>query len=55
MSNKFSNSKLAVVFVILLIVALVFLLTDSKNERSFRTELVEIDTSGVDEILIYPK
>ena len=55
MSSKFSNKKLAVVFAILLVLVLIFVLTDGKNERSFRTELVDIDTAAVSEILIYPK
>ena len=55
MSNKFSNTKLAALFGILLVIAIIFVLTDGKDERSFRTELVEIDTSAVTEILIYPR
>jgi hypothetical protein len=55
MSNKFSNKKLGVVFVVLLVLTIIFIFTDGKKERSFRTELVEIDTASVDEILIYPK
>ncbi len=55
MSSKFSNKKLAVVFAVLLVLVLIFVLTDGRDERSFRTELVDIDTASVDEILIYPK
>lgn len=55
MSSKFSNQKLAVVFAILLVFAVIFFITDGKKERSFRTELVAIDTASVDEILIYPR
>ncbi len=56
MSSNFSNKTLAAVFVVLLIVvAAIFIFDGDKNERTFRQELVTIDTSKVTEILIYPK
>jgi hypothetical protein len=56
MSSKISNKTLTIVFGILLIIALfTFVFDGGKNERTFRDELVSIDTSRVDEILIYPK
>jgi len=56
MSNKFSNKKLSILFVILLVIAAIFYLPDSsKNERTFRDKLVDIDTSSVSEIVIFPK
>jgi len=56
MSKKNSNSTLAIVFGILLVIVLVIYLTDfGKNERTFKSNIVEIDTSAVNEVLIYPK
>jgi hypothetical protein len=55
MSSKFSNKKLAVIFGALLVLVIIFFATDGKNERTFRTELVGIDTASVNEILIYPR
>ena len=55
MSSKFSNKKLAIVFGVLLVLVIIFFVTDGKNERTFRTELVSIDTASVSEILIYPR
>ena len=56
MSLKISNKILAFLFAALLIIVVLFFLLDSgKNERTFRQVLVDIDTSSVTEILIYPK
>jgi hypothetical protein len=56
MSLKINNKTLALLFAVLLIVVILFVLLDSgKNERTFRQVLVDIDTSSVTEILIYPK
>ncbi len=55
MSSKISNKNLAIVFVVLLVLTVIFFVTDGKKERSFRTELVTIDTASVDQILIYPR
>ncbi|MFC2085104.1 DUF4340 domain-containing protein [Bacteroidota bacterium] len=56
MSGKFSNKTLGILFAVLLIVFLIFYFTDTgKNERTFRDELVNIDTASVTEIKIYPK
>ena len=56
MLNKFSNKRLTILFAILLVVVVVLYLPDSgKNERTFREELVDIDTTLVSEIVIFPK
>ncbi len=56
MSLKITNKGLAFLFTALLLIVLFFILLDSdKNERTFREVLVEIDTTAVTEILIYPK
>jgi hypothetical protein len=56
MSLKISNKILALLFAALLVVVILFVVLDSgKNERTFREVLVDIDTSSVTEILIYPK
>jgi len=56
MSKKTSNVKLLIILVILLGAIGVVKLMDSKQgERNFRSELVEIDTSKVTAIHIYPK
>lgn len=56
MLKNVSNKTLGVVFVILLVIALIIIFSDpGGNERSFRTELVNIDTSAVSQIIIYPK
>ena len=56
MLKNVSNKTLGILFSVLLIIALVIILSDSGgNERSFRTELVDIDTSAVSKIVIYPK
>jgi hypothetical protein len=56
MFRKISNKILGFVFFLLLIaVVLLFVIDSGKKERTFREVLVDIDTSAVTEILIYPK
>ena len=56
MSNKTSNKALLVLFAILLLIVVITIITDSgKNERTFREELVDLDTAKVSAIYIYPK
>jgi hypothetical protein len=56
MFKKISNKILGIVFVVLLLlVALLFVFEGGGNERTFRDVLVDIDTSAVTQILIYPK
>jgi len=56
MFRQVSNKVLVIVFIILLLSAVfVFFIDGGKNERTFRDILVNIDTTAVNEILIYPK
>lgn len=56
MFSKFSNNKLFLVVILLLaFVAVMYFFDAGKNEKSFKSDLVEVDTSAVDEILLYPK
>ena len=56
MFNKLSNKTLLILFIILLVIVAAFLFYDSKHgERSFRKDLVNIDTAQVTSINIYPK
>mgnify|MGYP002639996214 CR=1 FL=1 len=51
-----SNKILAILFVVIAVIAvIVYFPSGNKTERTFRTELVEIDTSAVSEIIISPK
>lgn len=51
-----NNKILAIVFGILVIVGLlIFFFEGGKNERTFRDVLVDVDTTAITEILIYPK
>jgi len=51
-----SNKILAVLFVVIAVITIiVYFPSGNKTERTFRTELVEIDTSAVSEIIISPK
>ncbi len=55
MFNKLSTKTLISLFVVLLIIVVIFIYEDNKNgEKSFRTNLVDIDTSSVTSIQIYP-
>lgn len=56
MFKNISNKTLSLVFAGLLIIAILIIIKDSgSGERTFRSELVDIDTSAVTQILIYPK
>ncbi|MEJ2614146.1 MAG: DUF4340 domain-containing protein [Ignavibacteriaceae bacterium] len=56
MFNKISSKALAVIFVVLLVLSAVYIYFDSsREERSFRTDIVNIDTAKVTSISIYPK
>ena len=56
MLKNLSNKKLSVVFGVLLIIVVVFFITDSnKEERTFKSTLVDIDTASISSIKIYPK
>ncbi|MDX1701636.1 MAG: DUF4340 domain-containing protein [Melioribacteraceae bacterium] len=56
MSLKISNKIIGLLFTVILEVVIFFVFIDSeKNERTFRKVLVDIDTTAVTEILIYPK
>jgi len=56
MLSSLSNKKLGAIFGALLIMVLLFIVLDGdKNERTFRENLVDIDTSAVTAIKIYPK
>jgi Domain of unknown function (DUF4340) len=56
MFNKNSNKNLWIIFAILLVaVILVFTTESTKNERSFRKDLVSIDTSAISSFSIFPK
>lgn len=56
MFNKISSKTLISIFIILLIIVLIFVYLDSEHgERTFKSQIVDIDTSSVTSILIYPK
>ncbi len=56
MFRKVSNKSLSVIFIILLVIAAVLYFTNAgKKERSFREELVDIDSSAVTKIVIISK
>ncbi len=56
MFNKLSIKSLGIVFGILLLIVVVFMIYDANHgERSFRKNLVAIDTSKVTQINIYPR
>jgi len=51
-----NNKTLGIIFgILVVIVAFLFLFQSGKDERTFREVLVDIDSSSVTEILIYPK
>ncbi|MBN2347656.1 MAG: DUF4340 domain-containing protein [Bacteroidales bacterium] len=56
MLNKIKLSTLLFIFIILLVLVSVLLLHDSKKgDRSFRSDLVEMDTAKVTSIIIIPR
>ncbi len=56
MLKNVSNKTLGILFAVLVVIALLIYIGDSSsNERSFRSNLVDIDTTAVTEIIIYPK
>ncbi|MCU0405786.1 MAG: DUF4340 domain-containing protein [Ignavibacteriaceae bacterium] len=56
MFQKVNNKILGIIFGILVLIGLfLFVFDGGKTERTFREVLVDIDTSKVTEILIYPK
>lgn len=56
MSKKSRSKKLTIVFVILLAAILIFNYFESrKGERTFRKEVVSIDTAKITSIKIYPE
>lgn len=56
MSKKFNNKILLIVFAALLALWLLTQMFDSgKNERNFRTDLVEVDTAQITSVLLNPK
>ncbi|MEN8194086.1 MAG: hypothetical protein ABFS12_14775, partial [Bacteroidota bacterium] len=51
-----SNKNLIIVFAVLLIAAaIIYFPSGDKTERTFKTNLVEVDTSAISEIVISPK
>lgn len=50
-SNK-SNRNLGIILLVLVVIVVIIFVTDGKNERSFRENLVDIDTTQVSEITI---
>ena len=56
MFNKISSKTLTIIFVVLLIFAAIYIYYDSSHEeRSFKNDIVNIDTAKVTSISIYPK
>lgn len=56
MVNKLSIKSLGIVFLVLLVIVAAFIIYDSSHgERSFRSNLVSIDTAKVTSISICPK
>ena len=56
MFKNISSKKLLIVFVVLLAIAAFFIYYDSSHEiRTFKKDIVNIDTSAVTSISIYPK
>ncbi len=56
MLGKISNKNLSLIFLFLLAVALIFLFVDGDNkERTFRRDLVDIDTASATRIVLFPK
>jgi hypothetical protein len=56
MFNKISSKTLTIIFVVLLVLAAIYIYYDSSHEeRSFKRDIVNIDTSKVTSISIFPK
>ncbi len=55
MVNKLSIKILGIIFAILVVIVVWQLINSGKNERSFRSSLVSIDTAKVTSISLYPK
>ena len=56
MYNKNSNKTLWIVFAALLVIAILVFTTEStKQEKSFKTDIVSIDTGAVTSLSIFPK
>ncbi len=56
MFNKLSTKNLAIIFGLLLVAVVLYIYYDSSHgERSFRSNLVSIDTSDVTAVYLYPK
>lgn len=56
MFKKLNLKSLLIIFIILLILVLVIFYVDSKKgERSFRANIIDIDTSKVTSVVIYPR
>ena len=56
MAGKFKNSNLLIIFLVLAGLFVVSrYLKNRKYERTLKTDLVQVDTSGIDQILLYPR
>ena len=56
MFNKVSNKSLLVIFGVLVVIAVIYVTVESgRGERSFKTDIVNIDTARVTAITIYPR
>ncbi len=56
MYKKLNIKSLSVIFAVLLVLVIIIFYIDSrKGERTFRSNIVDIDTSKVTSIIIYPK
>ncbi len=56
MFNKLSTKNLVIIFGLLLVIVLLYVFVDkNKGERTFRSELIDIDTAAVTGIHIYPR
>lgn len=56
MFNKVSNKTLLIVFGVLIIISAVYILVEAdRGEKSFKTDIVNIDTAKVTAISIYPR
>jgi len=56
MFNKVSNKTLVIIFGVLIAVAAIYIIVESnRGERSFKSDIINIDTSKVTAISIYPR